>query len=190
MDKKDTSSVTKPQAAFVVLFYIIALISFISMLFDRKPFAESGFFRIVCMSLFAVVSIVLTIAVCVLYFLKISHMESIKTRYLLVSICSVIICVTVVFRGFPYMQDIKDGTQVVETDKYWYYMGNEYIEFSDPSGKKQAVSAGNLGEATVPLIYSQFFSGGQSGDSEQNKISLYIEYYPHSRTVVDIHMVK
>lgn len=190
MDKKDTSSVTKPQAAFVVLFFIIAFINLISMACDSEFFAESGSFRVVCMSLFAVVSIVLTIAVCVLYFSKISHMESIKTRYLVVSICSVLICGTIVYRGFPYMQDIKDGTQVVETDKYWYYMGNEYIEFSDPSGKKQAVSAGNLGEATVPLIYSQFFSDGQSGDSEQNKISLYIEYYPHSRTVVDIHMVK
>lgn len=68
MDKKDTSSVTKPQAAFVVLFFIIAFINLISMACDSEVFAESGSFRVVCMSLFAVVSIVLTIAVCVLYF--------------------------------------------------------------------------------------------------------------------------
>lgn len=192
-EKNNTSSANKPKTAFVILFGIIACINLISMACDTEIFAETGSCRIVIMSVLAVVSIIVTLAAFALYFLKIFRIKSLKVRYFVVSLCSLIICAVVVFRGFPYMQDLKEGTSVVVTNDYWYYMGNEYIEFTDLSGNKQSVRASNIGEMTIPLIWEQFFSGNQSApsdDSENNKKSIYIEYYPHSRTVVDMHMIK
>lgn len=181
--------VNKLQAAFIVLFFIIALINMVSISYDSKSYAEQGSYRILLMSAMTVVSVIAAIAVFVLYFLKISRMRSIKVRYFAVSLCCAFICAAVVFRGFPYIQDLKEGTSVVVTNDYWYYMGSEVIEFTDSSGNRQAVSAGNLGETVIPLIESQFFSA-PSDKSGNNKKSIYIEYYPHSRTVADIHMVK
>lgn len=187
-EKNNTSSVNKPQAAFVILFGIIACINFISMACDHEKIAATGSFRIVLMSVLTVVSIIVMLAVFLLYFLKISRMKSLKVRYFVVSLCSLIICAVVVFRGFPYMQDFKEGTSAVVTNNYWYYMGSDAIEFTDLSGNKQIVSASNIGEMTIPLIQSQFFSA-PSVDSNNNKKSIYIEYYPHSRTIADIHMI-
>lgn len=184
--EKSTSSVNKPQEAFIILFCIIACINFISMACDYEKFAETGSFRVVLMSVLTVVSIILTLAVFVLYFFKMSHMRS---GYFVVSLCCLSICGAIIFRGFPYLQDIKGGTSVVVTNDYWYYMGSEDIAFTDLSGNEQVVSANHIGETTLPLIVSQFFSAA-SDDSENNKKSIYIEYYPHSRTVVDIHMIK
>lgn len=188
-EKNNTSSVNKPQAAFVILFGIIACINFISMACDREKNAATGSFRIVLMSVLTIVSIVVTLAVFVLYFLKISRIKSLKVRYFVVSLCCLIICSAIVLRGFPYMQDLKEGTSAVVTNDYWYYMGSGAIEFTDMSGNRQVVSTSNLGETTIPLIQYQFFSA-PSDDSENNKKSIYIEYYPHSRTIADIHMTE
>lgn len=156
-ENNNTSSANKPQVAFVILFYIIVGINLISMACDSKKFAETGFFRVVFMSVLTVVSIIVTLAVFVLYFLKIFRMKSLKVRYFVVALCCLSICGAIILRGFPYMQDLKAGTSVVVTNDYWYYMGNEYIEFTDLSGNKQAVRASNIGEMTIPLIWEQFF---------------------------------
>ncbi len=187
MNEKDNSAVNKPQIAFIVLFAAIAFINFISMIYDDDGFAGGGTARVVSMSVMTLISIFITAALLALYFSRISHMENLKTRYLIVSLCCVIICTATVLRGSFYMRDLAEGTSVAVTDKYWYYMGSGDIKFTDSNGSVQVVRVKNsLGEMTLPLITSQFFP---SDDSEQNKKSIYIEYYPHSRTLKDIHFV-
>lgn len=74
-EKRDTDSANKPQIAFIVLFCALAYINFISMVYDNKTFADQGSFRVGLMSVLAVVSIVITLAVFVLYFLKIMRIK-------------------------------------------------------------------------------------------------------------------
>ena len=185
-ERKNTYPVNKAQAAFNILLCILACTNLISMVYDKKAFAETGFYRIVLMSLMTVASIIVTPSVFVLYFKKIFYMRALKVRYFVVCLCCISICFAVVWRGLPYIKDIKEGTSVVVTDDYWYYMGSGDIEFTDPNGNKQVVSANHLGEMEMSLTITQFFSVNNS----ENKKSIYIEYYPNSGTVADIHMIK
>lgn len=180
-ERDNTYSVNKPKEAFIILFCILACINFSSRAYDSNFFADTGSQRIVFMSVMTVVSVIVTLALFVLYFLKIIHMRALKARYFAVSICCVFICFAVVLRGIPYIKDLKEGTSVVVTNDYWYYMGSGDIEFTDKSGNKQVVSANNIGEMN-PIFFSQFF-----GD---NKDKIYIKYYPHTGTVVDIRVIK
>ncbi len=179
--KKGITLIPQTNQRRHLLFCILACINFSSQAYDSKVFAETGFQRILFMSVMPVVSVIVTLAILVLYFLKIIRMKSLRARYFAVSLCCVFICSGVILRGIPYIQDLKEVTSVVVTKDYWYYMGSGEIEFTDQSGNKQVVSA-NYTDEMNPLIFSQFF--------ENDKDKIYIKYYPHTGTVVDIHVIK